>query len=425
MNKQKNEVKKEVTVHEWYPPWIMRQFIRLAPWGFPRQILLLLEEEEKTLPEIIEGFSRFMKHFGHFGFEEIVAGYSEETLIAAISKAIENLKANNYVKQNGAIYSLTSRGHQKAKGQQKEYQRMGNRIERLLNPQTVSLVSLATHLILAIIKLIAGFLSGSIGLISDGIDTAMDGLSSILVYIGLRLKKERIVNIILVLLMLVVGIITGTKSVQRVFRPEEVEVNLLTFGAALLSGLVCLLLSIYQRFVAIRSKQPPLIAQAVDSRNHAIVAAGVIIGLIAALLNFPLLDTIVGLVVAILILRSGVELALELIRTLQGEEMNFYKYELGFVEEYRTFQNQQLSDWLLYVIEKNQFKSQEELLHYCHETLNVQDVPILRELGFSKEEKADIRIRNILENIIAEGLITAREEIEVSSKGIVRLSQVD
>ena len=26
---------------EWRPPWFMEQFFRLAPWGFPRQILLL------------------------------------------------------------------------------------------------------------------------------------------------------------------------------------------------------------------------------------------------------------------------------------------------------------------------------------------------------------------------------------------------
>lgn len=414
MNIHKNEVNKEKRDYEWHPPRIIRQFIRLAPWGFPRQILMILEEEAKTLPQIMSGLSRFMKHFGHFGLEKIVAGYSESTLTEALTKAIENLKARKYVNQNGNVFSLTSKGHLKAKRQQKEYQRIGRNIERVLNPQIVSLVGLAIHIILAGIKLTAGLISGSIGLISDGMDTAMDGISSLLVYIGLRLKKERIVNIILVILMLGVGIITGIKAVQRVFYPEKIEANLITFGAALLSGLACLMLSIYQRFVAIRSRQQALIVQAVDSRNHAIVAVGVIVGLIAALLKFLLLDTIVGLVVAALILKSGVELALELIRTLHGEEMNFSKYELGFVEEYQTFQQEQLSDWLLYIIRQNQFESQKELLKYCHETLNVQDVPILRELGYRKKEEVDKQIKSVLENFKKTGVIKMEEELKVS-----------
>ena len=50
-----------------------------------------------------------------------------------------------------------------------------------------------------------------------------------------------------------------------------------------------------------------LITQSIDSRNHVIVGVSVTAGLVAALLNFGLLDALVGLAVAILILeeRSG------------------------------------------------------------------------------------------------------------------------
>ena len=168
----------------------------------------------------------------------------------------------------------------------------------------------------------------------------MDGFSSILLYIGLRLKKERMVNVILVILMLGVGIFTAYEAVKRVLIPEVIEVNLLTFSIAIVCGVVCLLLSFYQRYVAARSKQQALIAQAVDSRNHAIVAMGVIAGLLATLLEFPLLDTLVGLAVAALILKSGYELAIEMAKSLRGEEVDFSRYELDFVEEYRLFRDQ-------------------------------------------------------------------------------------
>ncbi len=157
---------------------------------------------------------------------------------------------------------------------------------------------------------------------------------------------EKEVNVVLVLLMLGVGAGAGYEAVRRIFVPEEVEADLLTFAAAILSGLICLLLSLYQRHVATRSRQLPLIAQAVDSRNHAIVAAGVTAGLVATLLRFPLMDTLVGLAVAVLILKSGVELGLETVRALRGEQVDFSRYELGFVKEYRRFQERRIpSSW--------------------------------------------------------------------------------
>ncbi len=406
---------------EWRPPWLVEQFFRLAPWGFPRQILMILADGDKTFPEILEGFARFMHHFGHFR-EEKVVGFTEETFAAAVQEAIEKLEREDAVARCGGVYSLTPEGQQRAKKYRRQYRESGRWIAGLLHPQTVSLVGLGVHVVLAVLKLVAGAISGSIGLTSDGIDTAMDGLSSILVFVGLRLHKEQYVNVVLVLLMLGVGVGAGYEAVRRVFIPEEVGVDLLTFGAAILSGLVCLLLSFYQQHVATRSKQLPLISQAVDSRNHAVVAAGVTVGLMAALLHFPLLDALVGLAVAVLILKSGVELALETVRALRGEEVDFSRYELGFVEEYRHFQEQQLADWLLSVVAEEGPLTRPALLALCRETLGAQDVPILRELRWGKEAGLEKRVTKALEALIEQGLVSAGEVLEATEKGRAELS---
>mgnify|MGYP003681904978 CR=1 FL=1 len=406
---------------EWSPPWLVEQFFRLAPYGFPRQILMILAEGDKTFPEILEGFARFMHHFGHFR-EEKVVGFTEETFSAAVQEAIEKLEREDAVARCGGVYSLTPEGQQRAKKYRRQYRESGRWIAGLLHPQTVSLVGLGVHVVLAVLKLIAGAISGSIGLISDGIDTAMDGLSSILVFVGLRLNKEQYVNVVLVLLMLGVGAGTGYEAVRRIFIPEEVGVDLLTFGAAILSGLVCLLLSLYQQYVATRSRQLPLISQAVDSRNHVIVAAGVTAGLVAALLRFPLLDTLVGLAIAVLILKSGVELALETVRALRGEEVDFSRYELGFVEEYRHFQEQQLADWLLSVVAKEGSLTRPALLARCREMFDVQDVPILRELGWGKGARLEKWVAGALETLVERGLVTAGDVLQMTEKGRAELS---
>jgi len=70
-------------------------------------------------------------------------------------------------------------------------------------------------------------------------------------------------------------------------------VNWFTFLAATLRGLICPVLYVYRRFVGVRSGQAALITQSVDSRAHVIVAAGVTARLVASLLQFGLLDTLV------------------------------------------------------------------------------------------------------------------------------------
>jgi SAM-dependent methyltransferase len=410
---------------EWSPPWLVEQFFRLAPWGFPRQILMILADGDKTFSEIIEGFAHFMYHFGHFGREDVVVGFNEETFAAAVEEAIEELEREGAVIQRGEVYSLTFEGQQRAKKHRQEYQELGQWIRGLLRPQTVSLVGLGVHIILAVLKLIVGAVSGSIGLISDGMDTAMDGLSSILVFVGLRLKVEQVVNVVLVLLMLGVGAGAGYEAVRRILIPEEVEADLLTFAATILSGLVCLLLSLYQQYVATQSRQLPLISQAVDSRNHAVVAAGVTVGLVATLLRFPLMDTLVGLAVAVLILKSGIALALETVRALRGEQVDFSRYELGFVEEYRRFQERQLADWLLSVVTEEGPLTRLALLAHCRGTLDARDVPVLRELGWNRGAvRLEEQVTNTLETLIAQSLIIADGEmLQVTEKGRAELSE--
>ncbi|MGD9028967.1 MAG: hypothetical protein PVG25_04075 [Anaerolineae bacterium] len=52
------------------------RFFRLASWGFPRQILMILADGDKTRPEILEDLACFVQHFGRLGREEVVAGHT-------------------------------------------------------------------------------------------------------------------------------------------------------------------------------------------------------------------------------------------------------------------------------------------------------------------------------------------------------------
>ena len=330
-------------------------------YGQSWEIAAALWDGPKTLPKIVDHFYSYVRLLGFFS----VTGRMErrhERMAKRIEETLEELIERGWVVREGGRYALTPTGREEAGKPLADMRRTRALLGKLAQPQTVSQVGLAVHWGLAALKLPAALLSGSVGLLNDATDTLLDGFSSVLVYLGLRFDKERAVNVVLVLLMLGTGGFTFYEAARRFFVPFEPTVDWFTFLAAILSALVCLALYGYQRYVGLRSGSLALITQSVDSRNHVIVAASVTAGLVASLLQFPLLDTLVGLAVAVLILKSAVELAIETIRSLGEEEVDLSRYKVGLVERYEQFRQAQLRDWMLYLVEKHGVQTRTELI---------------------------------------------------------------
>jgi hypothetical protein len=199
-------------------------------------------------------------------------------------------------------------------------------LRSLVQPDTASRVILIVQVSLALIKLPAGLLSGSVGLLNDSLDTILDLVSSLLVYLGLRFNRERLVSALLVVFMLVTGSLTLYEAVQRLVTPCVPKVDWFSFGAALLSAVAGLVLWTYQRYIGKSSGLMAFITESVDSRNHVIVAVSVTAGLAASALQFGLLDMVVGLAVALLILWSAIELAVDLLRSSSDGQIDLARY---------------------------------------------------------------------------------------------------
>ena len=230
-------------------------------------------------------------------------------------------------------------------------------------------------------------------------------------------NKERAVNIVLVLLMLVTGGFTFYEAVRRFFVPFEPEVDWFTFLATFLSALVCLALHAYQRYVGLRSGSMALITQSVDSRNHVIVAASVTAGLVASLLQFPLLDTLVGLTVALLILKSAVELAIETVRSLGAEEMYLSRYKMGLAEWHQRFRQAQLRDWMLSVVQNQMTQTRSEPIAQSHQPVDFSSNPMLRELGLAQQPHVAEIIEQSLTELFERGWLVGDERLSVTDVG--------
>ena len=390
--------------------WTKREY------GQSWEIAAALWDGPRTLPEIVDHFHSYIRLLGLFS----VTGRMERRhrqMAKRIEETVEELMERGWVVREGERYALTPLGREEASKPLADMRRTRARLSKLAQPQTVSQVGLAVHWGLAALKLPAALLSGSVGLLNDATDTLLDGLSSVLVYFGLRFDRERAVNVVLVLLMLGTGGFTFYEAVRRFFVPFEPEVDWFTFLAAILSALVCLALYLYQRFVGLRSGSLALITQSVDSRNHVVVAAGVTAGLVASLLRFPLLDTLVGLAVAVLILKSAVELAIEAIRSLGEEEVDLSRYQMGLAGWYERFRQTQLGDWLLYRVEKEGVQTRDELLARVRQALDFSRHPMLRELGLAQPPQASEMIEQSLAELFEHGWLVEEEQLSLTDAG--------
>jgi Co/Zn/Cd efflux system component len=258
-----------------------------------------------------------------------------------------------------------------------------------------------------------------VALINDGLDTLLDGLSSLLVYVGARFDKELAINLVLVLVVLVTGGFTFYEAVRRFFVPLAPEVDWFTFLATILSALVCLVLWVYQRFTGLRSGTMALITQSADSRNHVIVAVGVTAGLVAAaLLHIALPDTLVGLAIVPLTLKSAAELAIETVRSLGKEEIDLSRFEFRIAVQYEKLQQAQLRDWMLYLVETQAIETRSELVARARQALDFNRIAAVGAMGLvQRQPHVDELIERSLAELFQRGWLAEGERLTVIDLG--------
>jgi hypothetical protein len=374
----------------------------------------------RSLDEIVHRSYSYLIPLGLFKTTERQA----RDQMASVRKRLENLIEQGWIVCEGEQYALTSLGREEVNKRLSQLSETGALVHKFLQPTTVSKVTLGVHLALAALKLPAALLSGSVGLLNDALDTLLDGLSSLLVYLGIHFKKERAVNVILVTLMLATGVLTLCEAGRRFFVPIEPKVDWFAFLAAILSAFVCLALWVYQRYVGLCSGVLALITQSVDSRNHIIVAASVTAGLVASLLRFPMLDTLVGLGVALLILKSALELAIETIHSLGEEEVDLSRFEFGFAAPFHRFLQSQLRDWMLYLVDKQGIGTQTELIARASQALDFNQILAVRVMELAQgESQASELVERSLAELFERGWLTGDERLCLTEVGSKRLKK--
>jgi len=109
------------------------------------------------------------------------------------------------------------------------------------------------------------------------------------------------------------------------------------------------------------------------------------------------------LAVAVLILKSAVELAVELARSLGEKDVDLSRYRMGLAEQYEQFRQAQLRDWMLYLVKERGVLTRAELLAQARQALNFGANPVLQELGLAERPQADEMIEQSLAGLSERG----------------------
>jgi hypothetical protein len=126
----------------------------------------------------------------------------------------------------------------------------------------------------------------------------------------------------------------------------------------------------------------------------------------------------VGLVVALLILKSAIELLIGILRSRGDEEIDLTRYRFGPAERYEGFRSRQFRAWLLFTIGKNEPIDREAMVEELVRTLDFRQIPTLRELGFTKARfYHEESINKSLNAVIREGLVADEARLRLTRAG--------
>ena len=182
-------------------------------------------------------------------------------------------------------------------------------------------------------KMLAGFFTGSMSIVADGLNNLSDAASSAVTLLGFKLAEkpadkqhpygharfEYLASLTVAMLILVIGFELAKSSVEKILRPAPVEFSPAAMWILLASIGVKLAMTLYNRHMGKKIQSKVLLATAADSRNDAITTLSVLIAAWVQHRTGVQIDGVMGLLVSVFILFSGISMAKETISPLLGE----------------------------------------------------------------------------------------------------------
>lgn len=232
----------------------------------------------------------------------------------------------------------------------KRYEQVEDAEVRAAYGTLASMVGILCNILLFGAKLSIGILTRSISVMADAFNNLSDAASSIVGFVGVKLAQkpadddhpfghgriEYIAAFIVAFLVIQVGFSLFKTSIGKVFKPETMSFRWISLLILLMSIGVKLWLAVFNRRLGRRINSKVMLATAADAMGDVITTSSTILSIAVFGFFGWNIDGIVGLIVSVVVMIAGVNIAKETLAPLIGEAIDPEVYEQisNFVESF-------------------------------------------------------------------------------------------
>lgn len=196
-----------------------------------------------------------------------------------------------------------------------------------------SITGIIANVFLAAFKAVIGLLSHSIAIVLDAVNNISDAGSSLITIIGTKLagkepdKKhpfgygriEYLSAMIISVIVLYAGITSLVESVKQIIRPETPDYHAVSLIIVAVAVLVKIVLGRYVRRVGEKVNSDSLINSGKDATLDSVISASTLVAAAVFLIFHISLEAWLGAVIALVIIKSGIEMLRDTISQILGE----------------------------------------------------------------------------------------------------------
>ncbi len=196
-----------------------------------------------------------------------------------------------------------------------------------------SITGIVCNVLLCILKFLAGTLSGSISITADGFNNLSDAGSFIVSLVGFKISSapadkehpfghgrvEYISGLVVSIIIILMGIELIKTSIEKIIQVQTVSFSLVSVIILIVSILVKLWMSLFNKKIGNKIKSVTLKAIAMDSLNDVIATISILISVILNYLFSWQIDGYIGILVSLFVLYTGYSNIKEMLDLLLGK----------------------------------------------------------------------------------------------------------
>ncbi|MBO4750334.1 MAG: cation transporter [Lachnospiraceae bacterium] len=199
-----------------------------------------------------------------------------------------------------------------------------------------SMIGIGANVLLAAFKAVVGLTAHSIAIVMDAVNNISDAASSVITIVGTKLagkepdKKhpfgygriEYLSAMLISMLVLYAGVTAFIESVKKIIHPETPDYGVASLVIVAVAVLVKIVLGRYVKSVGNKVNSDSLVHSGEDAVLDSVISASTLAAAAVYLIFHVSLEAWLGAVIALVIVKAGVEMLMDTLSKLLGERVD-------------------------------------------------------------------------------------------------------